>query len=82
MIFFSIYDLACILPDELEDAMKQLSTDNKWINAEHINEIISNSTVPEVRDFYNWFNFELMPNIIRGINQFNMPVEVVIKHDD
>ena len=33
-------------------------------------------------DFINWLTYELMPNIIRGINQFNMPVEVVIKDDE
>ncbi len=81
-IEFKANDLVHILPDELENAIRRVADNDSMISVKQINEIISDSTIPEVIDFYNWFNFELMPNIIRGINQFNMPVEVVIKDDE
>ena len=84
-IFFNIKDLDYILSDKNSNKIKEkiqyLSGDKDETLAEWVFEVLNERTNCEDLDFINWLTHELMPNIINGINQFNMPVEVIIKHE-
>ena len=84
-ILLNIEDLGYILSDKNSNKIKEkiqcLSGAKDAILAEWVFEVLNERTNCEDLDFINWLTYELMPNIINGINQFNMPVEVIIKHE-
>lgn len=84
-IFLNIEDLGYILSDKnsnkIKEKMQYLPGAKDAILAEWVFEILNERTNCEDLDFINWLTYELMPNIIKSFNQFNMPVEVIIKHE-